>query len=181
MIRHIACWSCAILCAIELSAHTRAATVDFGTAFANLPYTENGLTFTDVTGTSPASIGGFGADKALVGGTNFTPIHVRATGVTPFDLLSFDIETISRTWRIESSSGAIFNPTTAGTINFTLMAGWTNLTYFDIVHSPAEPNGSIRVDDVAFNFVPEPSALVLIIGSMFGLAWTSRPRYSAAR
>jgi hypothetical protein len=181
MIRHVDCWSCAILCAIGLAAHARGATVDFGTAFANLPYAEDGLTFTDVTGTSPASIGGFGAEKALVAGTNFTPIHVRATGVTPFDLLSFDIESIGRTWRIESSSGAIFNPTAAGTINFTSMTGWTNLAYFDIVHSPAEPNGSIQVDNVTFNFVPEPSALVLIIGSLFGLAWTSRSRYSAAR
>jgi hypothetical protein len=142
-----------------------AAVVNFnGISFQNLPYTEAGLTFTNMPGTDPAVIAG-GADGHLVAGTNGTPIHVRVTGSQPFDLVTLDIENMFRTWRIESSAGAVFHPTTAGTVDFTGLTGWTNLTSFDVVHNPTAANGTIRVDNVVFAFVPEPTA-----GSLIGLA-----------
>ena len=140
-----------------------AETVTFdGVGFQNLPYTEEGLTFTNLPGTEPAVIGG-GADGHLVGGTNVTPIHVRVTGSQPFDLTSLDIENIFRTWRIESSAGAIFDPTGTGTVDFTSLTGWTNLTSFDVVHDPGEANGTIRIDNIVFTPVPEPSAVALLV------------------
>jgi hypothetical protein len=138
-----------------------AATVKFdGVATTSLPYSEAELTFTNLPGTSAAIVAG-GVDGYLVGGTNGLPIHVRATGSQPFNLISLDIEDIFRTWRIQSSTGAVFNPTGTGMINFTGMIGWTNLKSFDLIHDPGEANGTIRVDNIVFAPVPEPSAAVL--------------------
>jgi len=173
MIRRFVGEFCTVLCAMSFATQCMSATVEFGATFSPLPYSEDGLTFTDVTGNSPAVITGFSGDMELVGGTNSIPIHVRATGLTPFNLLSLDIKQLNRTWRIESSSGAMFNPTTTGTINFTAMSGWAEITYFDIIHSPAAANGSIRIDNVSFNLVPEPSVLAFACMSFFSLAWAA--------
>ena len=138
-----------------------AAIVTFdGVATTSLPYSEAGLTFTNLPGTSAAIVAG-GANGDLVAGTNGLPIHVRVTGSQQFNLTSLDIEDIFRTWRIQSSTGAVFNPTGIGTVNFTGMTGWTNLASFDLIHDPGEANGTIRVDNIAFAPVPEPPAAVL--------------------
>ena len=125
---------------------------------SNLPYSENGLTFSNLAGTSPAIVVG-GTDGYLVAGTNTAPIHVRVSSPQQFDLVSLDIERILRDWRIESSSGAVYDVTTFGphTIDFTNLSGWSSLDYFDVVHDPGEANGTIRVDNIQFNAVPEPS------------------------
>jgi hypothetical protein len=133
-----------------------------GVATTNLPYSEAGLTFSNLPGGDNLIVAG-GADGHLLGGTNTLPIHVRVTGAERFNLSALDIEGISRTWRIESSSGAVFNVGATGTINFIGLTGWTNLTSFDIIHDPPQANGSIRVDNIVFTSVPEPSAVVLTI------------------
>ena len=86
--------------------------------------------------------------------------------VTPFDLDTLDVESLGRAWRLESSSGAVFNVPSTGTINFAAQPGWQNISYFDIIHNPAEANGTIQVDNVAVTFVPEPA----IAGAVAGLA-----------
>ena len=143
-----------------------AVVVDFGSTMQQLPYAEDGLSFTKVLPNSPMSVTGFAPDMALIAGTNFTPIHVRAAGVTPFDLDTLDVESLGRAWRLESSSGAVFNVPSTGTINFAAQPGWQNISYFDIIHNPAEANGTIQVDNVAVTFVPEPA----IAGAVAGLA-----------
>src|SRR5688500_13148655 len=59
----------------------RGVVIDFGSTMQQLPYAEDGLSFTKVLSNSPMSVTGFGTDMSLIAGTNFTPIHVRATGV----------------------------------------------------------------------------------------------------
>ncbi|MEM0914520.1 MAG: PEP-CTERM sorting domain-containing protein [Planctomycetota bacterium] len=45
------------------------------------------------------------------------------------------------------------------------MQGWTNLTSFEFVHDPAEANGNIRIDDIVFTFVPEPTTGMLLLAA----------------
>src|SRR5688572_27999336 len=98
-----------------------AATVNFNVpSTVNLPYSESGLTFSAMPSTAAMVVASsFTGDGDLVGGTNSVPIHTHVTSAQPFDLVSLDVENIFRTWRIESSSGAIVTPTGTGTINFT--------------------------------------------------------------
>jgi hypothetical protein len=170
------CLAAAFVFLTPSSASAAIVTFD-GVATSSLPYTEAGLTFTNLLGTSAAIVAG-GADGSLTAGTNTLPIHVHVAGSQPFNLVSLDIENIFRTWKIQSSSGAIFSPTAAGTINFTGMTGWSNLTSFDLIHDPGEANGTIRVDNISFTSVPEPSAAVLVglaVGSLgFGFCRRSR-------
>lgn len=144
-------------------ASTSAETIDFGSSFVNLPYTEKGLTFTNLPGTSPAVIGTSSGDGHLVAGTNVTPIHVRVSGMQPFRLISLDVEQIFRTWRIESSHGAVTGLPGVGAVGLGSDPDWTNLTYFDLIHDPGEANGSIRVDNIEFSIVPEPAAWALSV------------------
>jgi hypothetical protein len=147
-----------------------------GVATSSLPYTEAGLAFTNVPGNTPAIVAG-GADGYLTAGTNFVPIHIHVAGDQPFNLASLDIEELFRNWRIESSTGAIVHPSGTGTLDFSSLPGWSNLTAFDIVHDPAESNGAIRVDNIVFSRVPEPSvATVLLALSSFGLLLRRRRR-----
>ncbi len=147
-----------------------AATIDFGDgAFQALPYVEDGLTFANLPGTSPAVIGSNGGDGQLVAGTNVTPIKVRVSGAQPFDLISLDVEQMFRNWRIESSAGAITAIPGVGALTLNGTPGWNNLSYFDLIHDPGEANGSIRVDNVVFEAVPEPNSLAIAAVSLLGI------------
>src|SRR3954451_10013385 len=124
---------------------TSAMTVDFAASgFIVLPYSENGLTFSTMPGTNSAYV----ANGHLGSGTNFTPIHIRTTGIQPFDLMSINIGNFYRTWRIESSSGAVMPLLSTGTIDFSGQTGWSSIVYFDFIHDPAEPNGFIEVNSL---------------------------------
>jgi hypothetical protein len=159
----------------------RAVTIEFGSAFQSLPYVEDGMTFTNL-GTSLAVVGANAGDGNLVGGTNVDPIRVRATGDSAFDLVSFDVEQIFRDWRIESSSGGIVNLSGTGTKDFTGVSGFQGISYFEIIHDPGEANGSIRVDNVVFNAVPEPSTIALLAsGGALLVLWQARHRVREAR
>lgn len=164
-----------ILVTVAASTASAAIVTFNGVATTSLPYTEAGLTFTNLPGTSPMIVAG-GADGDLQGGTNGTPIHVHVAGSQAFNLVSLDIESIFRTWRIQSSTGTIFNPTTTGTINFTGLTGWTNLTSFDLIHDPGEANGTLTVDNIAFTLVPEPSAIMLAVLAVIGVSFKCRRR-----
>ena len=142
-----------------------AAVIDFNNVTTtSLPYTEESLTFTNTGQTNPVVIGG--TDGYLTSGTNTAPIRILATGTQPFDLESLAVEAIFRNWTIESSSGASFSPTATGTIDFTSLTGWTNITSFELIHDPGEANGTIRVDDINFTFVPEPTSGMLLISGL---------------
>jgi hypothetical protein len=155
-----------ILALILSSADTTcwADTVSFDNGFSNLPYSEAGLLFDNSAGASPAVISdGPGGDGFLVAGTNTLPIQISVTGDTNFDLVSLDVENVLRNWRLESSSGAIFNISTQGTVNLDGLSGWSNITSFDIVHSPGEANGTISVDNINIRSVPEPCSFCMFI------------------
>ncbi len=130
---------------------TSATTVDFAASGFNvLPYSENGLTFSTMPGTNSAYV----ANGHLGSGTNFIPIHIRATGIQPFDLMSINVGNFYRTWRIESSSGAVMPLLSPGTIDFSGQTGWSSIVYFDFIHNPAEPNGAIQVNSLEFQVGP---------------------------
>lgn len=137
-------WS--IVALLVLAWPAEADFVEFNASFQSLPYSEAGLTFSTLPGTNSAVIGSGG----MTSGTNFTLIHIRATADRPFSLVSLTIPSFSRKWRIESSSGAVVALASTGVTSFAELSGWTNISYFDLVHNPAEANGGIRVDRVEF-------------------------------
>ncbi|MEM0914521.1 MAG: hypothetical protein AAGB29_10305 [Planctomycetota bacterium] len=72
--------------------------VDFNNVgLTNLPYSENGLNFTNTGQTDPVVFGGVDGDGYLASGTNFLPIRILVTGDQPFDLESISIESVFRT------------------------------------------------------------------------------------
>jgi hypothetical protein len=154
---------------------TQAEVIDFGDGSADLPYVEDGITFTNEgdDGFFRFFIGGFG-DGNLSAGTNDVPLHARASSPVPFDLVSLDIETIFRDWRIESSLGGLVMPSGTGTLDFTNESGFQGITSFDIILDPPDANGTITVDNIVVNFVPEPSTFpAAAFGSMLVLAWSA--------
>ena len=171
----------ALMLAVVAPGPSRAEVIDFGTASGSLPYSEDGLTFTKVNPASPMSIGGFDGDAELGAGTNFTPIHVRATGAGPFDLDTFDVEGLYRAWRLESSSGAVFNIPMTGTFDLRATSGWQGIAWFDIIHNPAEANGTITLDNVAVTFVPEPAAAAALLAGLAAVALRRRRRHDGGR
>ncbi len=159
----------AFVAAVFIAPFASAAVVDFNDiSTTTLPYTEKGLTFTDIGGNNSIVAGG--VDGHLTAGTNIAPIRIRVTGVQPFDLESLVIENLFRSWSIQASTGATVTPISTGTLDFTGLTGWTNLSSFELIHDPGEANGTIRVDDITFTLVPEPAtASLLLAGSMLGL------------
>jgi len=155
---------------------TCAETIDFGTENQTLPYSEDGLTFIDANGTSPVAVTGPPDDKALIAGTNVTPIYVRVQGDLPFTLIALDIEGLFRAWELRSSKGDIYQVEEVGTFAFFLEPSWQEIDYFDIVHLPAQTNGTIHVDNIRVQYVPEPSALWLICGAAAGGLFRRTPR-----
>ena len=133
-----------------------------------LTYVESGLTFLMGAGSVNGAIVG-GADGYLTAGTNSTPIIFNVTSAVPFDLISLDVEGIFRTWRIQSTQGGNVSPNTTGTLSFAGQPGWSGITSFSIIHSPGASNGTIRIDNINFTAVPEPSSIVLILLSSLGV------------
>ena len=71
------------LCAVALLLPTAThgfETIDFGLEPQLLPYTEDGLTFTDLLGNSPMAVAGPEGDRSLVAATLDLPIYVRVEG-----------------------------------------------------------------------------------------------------
>ncbi|MEM6756286.1 MAG: PEP-CTERM sorting domain-containing protein [Planctomycetota bacterium] len=159
----------AIVTTVLMTPFASAAVVDFnGVSTTNLPYTEENLTFTNTGDTNPVVIGG--ADGYLTSGTNVAAIRILVTGSQPFDLESLSFESLTRTWTIESSSGGSLSPAGPGIFDFTSLSGWTNISSFELIHDPGEANGSIRLDDITFTIVPEPtSGVLLLAGSVIAL------------
>ncbi len=178
---HRCLFAAALFGSISWSAPVAAEIIDFGSSFQPLPYVEDGLTFANL-GTSPAIVASGGGDAYLTAGTNTDPIRVRATAAAPFDLVSFDINSIFQTWRVETSLGAVLNVTGPATVDFTSQSGFQGITYFEIIHDPAEANGTISVDNVVINYVPEPDSWWLVlIGGTWLVGWRLQRRHSEPR
>lgn len=164
-----------IVAVAHLTPFASATVIDFnGASTANLPYTEGNLTFSNTGDTDPVVIGG--EDGFLASGTNSGAIRIFVTGAQPFDLESISLESLFRTWRIESSSGESFSPTGPGIADFTGLDGWTSINSFELIHDPGEANGSIRIDDITITVVPEPaSGALLLVGSIMTIARRRQP------
>lgn len=127
-----------------------------------IPYTEDGFTVTAPSRGNGAGVCGGSEDGYLCGGTNTIPIRFRTAGETLVDLVSLDVEQVFRSWNIEASSGAILSlgsqtgTQSPGTIGFEALPGWRRLSYFEIVHDPAQANGFINVDNIRLLPVPNP-------------------------
>jgi hypothetical protein len=144
----------------------------------NLPYTENGLVF-EQFGSSTVRV----ADDVLFFyGSDGGMYHVRTSSPTPFDLLSIDVQSIinvfsSTDWRIESPAGGVRTlvpNVDLGTIDLTGTPGFTNISYFDIVHAYGGGRQALLVDNVVVRFVPEPSAFLLAWQLSVILMWRRR-------
>jgi hypothetical protein len=165
----------------SLSWQASGATVDFiSPGVTVLPYAESGLTFFTMPGSTSAVV----ANGRLTSGTNFVPIHIRATGIQPFDLTSLNIATLYRAWRIESSSGAVLPLLGPGTIDFSGQPGWSSIVYFDFVHNPAEPNGSVSIDSLEFqvgqNSLPGDYNVDETVNAADYVVWREKIRTSTA-
>ncbi|MCC6510059.1 MAG: hypothetical protein IT423_13210 [Pirellulaceae bacterium] len=143
--------------------------VDFGigATVQNLPYAEDGFTFTNQQGTNSSVIGTPGNTERylnLSGTGAGSNIAVRLSGSSLFNLNSLDVEGFGpfRDWTFVASNGTVFNVasgTPAQAYNFTSLPGWTNLSHVDFVHSGALANANIRLDNINVTVVPEPASL----------------------
>jgi hypothetical protein len=159
--------------AVCVAASVSAEVIDFGSSAValTLPYTEDGLTLYNLPGTHMAVIV-HGDDRHLSGFSGFPmfpPVYIRAAGPKPLNLTSLDVEGFSGTWRIQSSEGASMILSGAGTFNFANKTGWSNIDYFDVIHDPVERPNVISIDNITFEFVPEPSSHIIFAVSMLGL------------
>jgi hypothetical protein len=162
--------------------------VDFGSGgFQFLPYSEDGFTFTNLSG--GAIVSGGPADRRLTVNNPFNfSVQTRITGTSAFDLLSFDlINPNFRDWRIEASSGAVFSLTSGTSTGTKTLSGpgWSNLTYVDIRHLAGEANAVIVVDNFHFNMpstasAPEPHTF-LVIPALGLIAYWRRRRVMASK
>jgi hypothetical protein len=159
--------------------------LNFGTAAfsQDLPYSADGFTFASQQGNSRVLGFSFNTDRYLnlVGDSLGSNVTVRLTATTPFDFHSVDIEGFgpSRDWTFLASSGSTLNipgGSPAGTIDFTSLAGWTNLTFVDVIHDDAAANANLRLDnfDVSVSAVPEPSSIVLVGASLLAAGYQRR-------
>jgi hypothetical protein len=136
--------------------------IDFGTANADLPYSEDGIIFSSVSGT--AAIRGSQGDFFLTMGGTLTPeLRIRGESTTPFNLQDLAIEGLNQAWRVETSAGGIMPIPATGTLDVSSQAGFTNITRFDFVNNGGVLNASLQVDDIRLAFVPEPSAQTLML------------------
>lgn len=162
--------------------------LDFGTVTfsQDLPYSADGFTFASQQGNSRVLGFSFNTDRYLnlVGDPSGSNVTVRLTGSTPFDFHSVDVEGFgpSRDWTFVASSGSTLNlpgGSPAGTIDFTSLAGWTNLTFVDVIHDDAAANANLRLDNfnVSVSAVPEPSSALLVGASLLAAGYRRRPPY----
>ncbi len=135
--------------------------IDFGIDQQRLPYSEDGLNFTDLLGDSPVAVAGPAGNSKLIAATFDLPIYVRVEATVPFQLVAFDVDGLFRSWELRSSNGDVFEIGSLGTIPMLFEPGWQELQYFDIVHLPAEPNGTIWLDNIVVEYLPEPNSWVL--------------------
>lgn len=171
------CWLLVRVVSVALcgAASVSAEVIDFGSSPVSLtlPYTEDGLTLHS----THLAVIVHGDDRHLSGFSSFPmfpPVDIRASGPKPFNLTSFDVEGFSGTWRIQSSEGASMILSGAGTLNFANKTGWSNIDYFDVIHDAVEGPVVIAIDNITFEFVPEPSSFNLFAVSMLGLTLRRR-------
>ena len=105
-----------------------------------------------------------------------------------FDLLSVDLEAFileaaSLTVTFNASSGATLGASTVGTIDFSVLSGWSNITSFtmgvplgDYTCAPSRDCSTVSFDNVVFQEavisppqVPEPMTLALLAIGLVGL------------
>jgi len=154
------------------AAAARAQTVDFNALPNNFApyntYTEDGFTLSAIGSAfnhfhaSTGAGGTTGADFLALDGTPFN----YSFGGSLFDLVSIDILNIAGTTTFTSSSGAVLNVTTAGTVNFG--AGFQSITSVR-----QDINFRTGLDNIVFRpagVIPEPGTLALLASSVLPLA-----------
>ena len=144
------------------TAAAQSSTIDFGSDSADLPYTEDGLTFTE-------SAAGFALirplarmNSSLTSASGMMGQIIRAESLTPFDLHGITVEGLFEPWRIETSAGGSFSLSGLGEQDFSGLLGFAGITYFDIINDGNMINALLDIDDVQVTFVPEPSTGILI-------------------
>ncbi len=135
--------------------------IDFGSADSDLPYAEDDIIFSSVTGT--AVIRGFQGDFRLTtGGTLTGELRIRAESVKPFDLNGLEVERLNQAWRIETSAGGVYAIPTTGILEITGQQGFSKITRIDFVNDGGVLNASLYVDDIRLTFVPEPATSAML-------------------
>ena len=186
--------------------------VDFGSgdsAFVSVPntYSEDGMTITALdTGTTADGnfshfdhvgdnqLGSTFADRnaRIHTGNNGEEVEFTFSGGA-FRMVSMDIEVIEDglTVTFLASTGATFDISSAGTIDFTALSGWSNIASFRMSAPLGTGTCSLQVvclnmafDNVTFDLpgtggVPEPGALALFGIGLLGLGMAARRRKAA--
>jgi hypothetical protein len=145
------------------AASAQVVTIDFGTAITPLPYVEDGFTVESLSG--GGIIGSDGSNGYLTGGTNAVPIRWRISSPQSFDLVSLDVLSYFRNWRIEAMGSETASITSAGTVHFASLSGWKGISSFEIIHDPGEANGTARIDNIVIA-IPEPAAGILLLPAL---------------
>jgi hypothetical protein len=84
----------------------------------------------------------------------------------PFNFQSLNIKMLFAPWRIETSAGGLYPLSGLGIKDVTAQAGFSGITYFNIIYDGPDVNSILDVDDINLTFVPEPATGVLIAVAM---------------
>lgn len=141
-----------------------AVTIGFGSANADLPYTEDGVTFRTISGLG--IIRGTQDFHLSTGGTFTGELRIRAEAQIPFELQGLEIERLNQPWRIETSAGGLFEIPAVGILDLGGRPGFANISHFDLVNNGGVVNASLYIDDVRLAFVPEPNFSVLLVAAL---------------
>ena len=144
------------------SAAAQTFTIDFGTARTNLPYTEDGLTFSESALDFALIRPRFSMNSSLASASSSTGQIIRAESTMPFDLRSITVGGLYEPWRIETSAGGVFALPGLGVQDLSGRTGFSGITFFNIINNGNIINALLEVDDIQGIFVPEPSTWVLI-------------------
>jgi hypothetical protein len=152
------------------SSFAQPVTIDFGSTTRTLPYSEDGITFSasanGLVMIRPASP----LNASLSATSGSTGQFIRAQSATLFDFQNLNIKGLFAPWRIETSAGGLYPLPGLGIKDVSGRAGFSGITYFDIIYDGPDVNALLDVDDIQITFVPEPATGMLIAFAMVVLS-----------